>query len=1148
MDKAAKSASKPPRKWRRLKIFILVMLIAGGGAWKAVEHYLAVDRYRPQLEAEIERATNLPASIERLDLDILPKPRLEALVVTLDAKDIQAVAGRVVAWLSLNDVLARRIRIRDVTVTDVVLTVSQDVTNVQSQLEELRDSLENAAQAALPGTGAEAPVQIERIRAGGTVVRTNDADEREVLGEFKLDVVDPLGQSPRARASASLPGYGPEARVEVDLGLSEKNPLCGEGTVNFEGIDLRSVLTAEQTPAATMSAHMTFASVTSDSFHAECTGTLSAPGQPLWAGTYAGALHLEDGVLTVDDFQWTSPGAEVKGNATRDSEGSLRCEVAQALCRVPALRWLMDTWPIPGLTPRYAKAAHLSATGLHFSLTPAAEQGTPEQLRVATGDVLFGGLGFALKNGLALPPVLQGRIGIKENTFEVQALTGAGVSLAGNVAADWGASAADVQLAGTVTLARDLLAPLLPGDAVPTLSADVTIESLAGRVAPDPNDRRDFVVRGRVDNGQVGIQTPHYADDYASVSGTFDATAGSVNVALMAASESLGPVRVEGEFDASKLAYDGTVSADLQRAWLSLAQDEALREQWAAVAALFGASTFDVAIGPFGRDVQHVPLTLQRHGAPALSGSVTLNRQEDGTLALGRTTVTGELPVEACASMLPPDIAGTGPMMVTLSHTIDSQQFTAVLDLTRCGVTAIEHFQKRVDDPFTVRLTGNTVPETAGVRGITVAYGGEQVTLRIEGERMIADTLDLNLEPLAGLLTQDVHPHGHVSGRVSTAPFACALNFAEVGASFGDSGAIESLTGGVAYSDKGISCKDMNFRAAESAGVLTLDWRPEQWQGNLKAASVNLDALQELLDAVLAYRKTAASPEPQPEAVTSTGTLHGEIDAFTFHQAQFGRVAGVVSMDERGTRIEALTMRPGAGLAEGSIRMPRPAPDATPFIEIDLALADVDLRVFDQLIFDASRGIHGKATGTIKLNLPIAGDENPMNQATGTVEINARNGSFGKLGMATKLLAVLKTVEILRLRVPAMRDKGLTYDTWAGAFSLQDGVMQVNEFALNSPPMTLAAAGVVDFPKDASNMKARVHLLGSMLGKADNVPTADRIKANTGMELAIQGSPYDPTVRIVSGRPLKKVRDAVKLGEDAVMDATHKALDRLLGK
>jgi len=49
------------------------------GLWKAVEYYVAIDRYRPEIIRMMQEATGLPASIGRLELDLLPAPRIRRM-------------------------------------------------------------------------------------------------------------------------------------------------------------------------------------------------------------------------------------------------------------------------------------------------------------------------------------------------------------------------------------------------------------------------------------------------------------------------------------------------------------------------------------------------------------------------------------------------------------------------------------------------------------------------------------------------------------------------------------------------------------------------------------------------------------------------------------------------------------------------------------------------------------------------------------------------------------------------------------------------------------------------------------------------------------------------------------------------------------
>jgi AsmA-like C-terminal region len=166
---------------------------------------------------------------------------------------------------------------------------------------------------------------------------------------------------------------------------------------------------------------------------------------------------------------------------------------------------------------------------------------------------------------------------------------------------------------------------------------------------------------------------------------------------------------------------------------------------------------------------------------------------------------------------------------------------------------------------------------------------------------------------------------------------------------------------------------------------------------------------------------------------------------------------------------------------------------------------------------------------------------------------------LGKTGLATKLLTWLRTTEIIRLRMPSLKDQGLVYDTCAGKISMQKGFLTMEEYVLRSPTLALAAAGTVDFPRDTMNLAVDAHLLGLVTGLLEIVPglqrPAEEVRQYTSFPLAITGSPKDPKISFVrregEDTARGRLREVAPSKEDMIggilRDSARDALRRILG-
>jgi len=120
-DRNMKPAKR--KKRRRWPWVVAALLVAVVAATKAVEYVLHVDRYRPKVVERIGKATGLPASIDRLDLDLLPVPSLDVEGVSLGEADFRASAEQVELHLRVASLLRGAIEITEVEVDGLEITL-----------------------------------------------------------------------------------------------------------------------------------------------------------------------------------------------------------------------------------------------------------------------------------------------------------------------------------------------------------------------------------------------------------------------------------------------------------------------------------------------------------------------------------------------------------------------------------------------------------------------------------------------------------------------------------------------------------------------------------------------------------------------------------------------------------------------------------------------------------------------------------------------------------------------------------------------------------------------------------------------------------------------------------------------------------------
>ena len=273
----------------------------------------------------------------------------------------------------------------------------------------------------------------------------------------------------------------------------------------------------------------------------------------------------------------------------------------------------------------------------------------------------------------------------------------------------------------------------------------------------------------------------------------------------------------------------------------------------------------------------------------------------------------------------------------------------------------------------------------------------------------------------------------------------------------------------------------------DSVGLVMMDQRAELRY---------VDGAMRLEDTPLAAETLARL---LPEGTTGSGTIRTAFDtaapsmALVFEQAGF-------------------SLTPGAdtGTINGPVRIENGQ------CSVALTLQDTSLKLLDQVLLPESRGLRGRMTGTVDLGFPW-GVEEPLSGLNGRIELEGRDGSLGKLGIATKLLTALKTTEVLSLQFPGFGDKGLTFDHAVVKLGFQDGVMTIDEWLLEDKSYTLNASGTVNLAQDEVNVRVALNSLRGITRPLSKVPVLGKpvqlLEKGTSFRFHISGALSDPTVR-----------------------------------
>jgi len=709
---------------------------------------------------------------------------------------------------------------------------------------------------------------------------------------------------------------------------------------------------------------------------------------------------------------------------------------------------------------------------------------------------------------------------------------------------DWTTQKVELDLAGKATLSRARLAVLGPVDLVQDLKGAVTLKRIKATLVPGENTPAELLIEGTVDDASLTLASPSFSDTISSLSGHFVLRPDAVEMQGHGESIQLGVLRAEGRYPFQDCVWDGTVEGDVARLGTALWRNVPQRELVSKTLEAFGASTFAVRASFEGSPVSALRIQAVRQGNPLLEGTIALDRGAEGW-KVGAIEASTTIPINALGDFLPPGTETEGAANIRLSRAVSEDSFTVRADLTQSGILAGKYLKKRPGDPAVVEVNGTSwTPRTA-----RVTYHGVEMPLRLEDGRVIADNLDMDLTPFTPLMPEGGSMRGRVRGSFATSPLTAALTLHGVGFTWNPQIGVDSITGGLAYSQGHVTCRDVTIRGANSDCAVTAGYQEGAWRGQVTGRQFDLNAILAMMDAVKAFEV----PSEVVGAPSSTSGVSGQfavnVQSLFYKRARLDNVRADVTLSGDRIQVRNFSARPYAGTVSGVIditRARKPVPGST---KLDLVVDGIDARCVDELLFAEPRNFSGSLYGTVALKVPTESSISAINGASGAIEFQARNGSFGQLGLATKLLTVLKTTEVFRLRLPSFKDEGLTYQACTGALVLKDGTMTIKRIDLVSPAFAMNALGTIDFPRQDSKVNVQVNLLESVTGIVRHVPVLGGAVSRAAggvaqLNLIVEGSPYDPRVRVEPGRPLEK---ATKRAGDAAVGIVEGVIDGIRG-
>jgi hypothetical protein len=1099
-------------------------LLAVTLTWTVVERFvLRVDRYRPHIIAALEEATGLPVSIAKLDLSVLPWPRLHVYDVSVGETDFRIDVPRVTLDVELRKLFNGTIHIEKIDVVDPEVRVPEDFAELQSRIKPLLDALSAPKGESVFELSAIDSIELTQLR--GFRGARNDP-----LIEAHVDLNNALGETISLRLQTEIPAMGDSAMIEFEGTLTragESGGLSGlEATGSLQNFEFATLLLRGSSDA-TLDANFTASGTDFDYIKVDVDGNVESRSTPSLEGTVSSEVWWDHGILTLNSLAYDAEGGRMRADATRHASGEMVAKIASLVLTGPALSSLLarDEIRIEASDSARFEALDILVT-VDENLRP----------RFVEGQATFQGLDILTKDGGPITLATRGALEAKDEFIQITTLEGDGFALRGSLRPDWDAHAVFVEAAGDVDLSKARLGAFLKTGELQDISGIVSLERLAGTFPSAELLPDDFVLTGTLREGAFVLATSDLHERFSKVSATFSTDTNGIESKISAASGRLGDVATEGRFSFDEGMWSGTITCDVPRVASEFIKTEEQRRYALPILAQYGVSRLRTSLSLPREGDDRMTLSVQREGEPLLDVRMVLEPTDSGFTPYsmeGKTRVE----LEPLNEALPSDALLLGQATVLFEKYAGEEIFLARADLTHSSVQAGEYISKRAGDPLVVTLNGGVDEGAWLAKGVTIDLLGERVAFSFEENRLVAPQIDLTLTRLARLLPDGATAKGRIHGNLALTPFAADLQLEQVGFSINEELGLDSVNGPLSIKDGYLRCRNLTIRGARSDCILDADFQGRHWQGELGGEKLDVDAVLVLVGAAQAFgdNQRSEAPEQQHPAEPFEGQFTVRLNRVYYHGGHVDDVRAQVHADAKAIRVTGISIRPGSGSLTGAVTLGRLDGNVRSIVA-DFQLDAVDLRIIDDMILEEPRGVRGILSGSINLSGPFGTGRETLAGANGTIQLDARDGSMGKMGAAGAVVKMLKTTEIFALKIPSFKEKGLSYDTASTKLRIENGMMSLHETALNSTAYSMQASGSVDFAKDSMDVVVLARVLESVSSLVSRIPgLRDVVSAGTDLaavRVQATGSPYEPEVAIVGGasavQPVKKMKKAIQ--------------------
>jgi len=702
---------------------------------------------------------------------------------------------------------------------------------------------------------------------------------------------------------------------------------------------------------------------------------------------------------------------------------------------------------------------------------------------------------------------VSGELRYADGEWTLREITGEGVRLDG-VIESTGGGGASFDLTGNLRLDSNLLAMAVPVRSLREYSGEAAFARVSGTYRPGEGVPEDLVVEGELREAAATLMISGRPERFDQLQASFSTEGDTITASVEGYSETVGAAQFSGTYAVRERRLQGEGTGDVSRALQLIPK--------------FPESLVTIARESFGRTQVVMDSTLHGPGSPTAhfqlehKGVPDASAQFSIAIAPGESELTSIevraiLPASSVSTLIPPQLSLEGPAMCVFQRRPGEPGFHLRADMDQVNARLGPYLEKRVGDPMHLVLNGNVIEKSWQLEDGVLHLLGQQVPLELGTGGLQSARIDLELGALAPLLPEGGSASGRITGTFAAMPTRARVQFHDAALHLSPGLALDTTGGELDFEDGVWRGRDLHISGERNDCTLSGEFSTAHWNARVAGSSLDLDTTLELLDTWREYRQMHGMDAQE----TPGGNIALEIDTVHYRRGTLQNVHTQIGL--RGSHVEYndLRFQPYQGQVTGRV-IQYPRPDAPSLLDMRLQFEDADLRALDDLLLSEPRGLEGLVSGHVTAQGP-ASSEQFLKELSGDIDFTARSGTYGRLGWSTRLITVLKTTEVLRLRLPTLRDSGLSFEDSSASLTFNNGLMQIRRFEVVDRAYSIEGDGQVNFPGEQSDINLRLYMLESVSGLVGNVPilrsTVGLLKRASSLRLHATGPPSDLIIR-----------------------------------